>query len=101
MIHVIASITLKEGRKSDYLDVVKANVPEVLKEEGCVDYVPTVDLPTDLAPQAMNANVVTIIEKWRSLEDLKAHFTTPHMLAYREKVKNFVENISIKVLTEG
>ena len=101
MIHVIASITLKEGRVSSYLDIVKANVPKVLKEEGCIDYVPTIDLSTDLEPQAMNANVVTIIEKWSSLEDLKAHFSAPHMLAYREKVENIVEKISIKVLTEA
>ena len=100
MIHVIASITIKEGRKSEYLDIFKANIPLVLAEEGCVDYLPTVDLPTDLAPQEMNTNVVTIIEKWRSLEDLMDHFSTPHMLTYREKVKDIVEKISIKVLTE-
>ena len=57
--------------------------------------------PTDLAPQEMNTNVVTIIEKWRSLEDLMNHFSTPHMLAYREKVKHIIEKISIKVLTEA
>ena len=45
MIHVIASITIKEGRKSEYLDIFKANIPLVLAEEGCVDYLPTVDLP--------------------------------------------------------
>jgi quinol monooxygenase YgiN len=62
---------------------------------------PTIDLPTGLAAQALNANRVTIIEKWRSLEDLMAHFSTPHMLAYREKVKDIVEKISIEVLTEA
>lgn len=101
MIHVIASITIKEGHKSEYIDIFKANIPLVLAEEGCVDYLPTVDLPTELAPQEMNTNVVTIIEKWRSLEDLMNHFSTPHMLAYREKVKDIIEKISIKVLTEA
>ena len=101
MIHVIASITLKAGQVPEYIEVVKANIPHVLEEEGCVDYVPTVDLTTDLAPQEQNANVVTIIEKWRSLEDLKAHFTMPHMLAHRDKVKEIVEKISIKVLTDA
>lgn len=99
MIHVIASITVKEGRVSEYLDIFKANIPYVLEEEGCVEYLPTIDLPTNLPPQELNARVVTIIEKWRSVEDLMAHFSTPHMQAYREKVKDLVEKISIKVLT--
>lgn len=101
MIHAIASITVKEGRLSEYLDVLKANVNHVLKEEGCVEYLPTIDLPTGLPPQELNADTVTIIEKWRRLEDLQAHFSTPHMVAYRERVKVIVENISIKVLTDA
>jgi quinol monooxygenase YgiN len=101
MINVIASIRLKEGRVSEYIEIVKANIPHVIKEEGCLEYTPTIDFPTDIPPQELDPNVVTIIEKWRAIEDLLAHFSTPHMLEYREKIKNIVENISIKVLTEA
>lgn len=101
MINVIASIRLKEGRVSEYIEIVKANIPHVIKEEGCLEYMPTIDFTTDIPPQKLDPNVVTIIEKWRAIEDLLAHFSTPHMLEYREKVKNIVENISIKVLTEA
>jgi len=99
MIYVLASIRIKEGRRDAFLEIFKANIPDVLKEEGCLEYVPTVDMATGLPPQELNAHVVTIIEKWRSLDDLKAHLAAPHMLAYREQVKDLVAGLSLKVLT--
>jgi quinol monooxygenase YgiN len=45
--------------------------------------------------------MVTIIEKWDSLEALRNHLTAPHMLAYREKIKDIVEDLSLKVLQEA
>lgn len=101
MINVIASIYIYEGRLSEFIDIFKSNIPDVLKEKGCIEYVPTVDVPTGLPPQELNNNVVTIIEKWNSLEDLQAHLSSPHMLAYREKVEALVEKMSVKVLTEA
>ena len=101
MINVIASIHIKEGRLSEFIKIFKTNIPKVLEEKGCIEYVPTVDMPTDYPPQKLNNNVVTIIEKWDSLEDLQAHMIAPHMLAYREKVKDLVYKVSLKVLTEA
>jgi len=100
MIHVIASIQVKEGKMSQFMKVFKTNIPNVLEETGCIEYVPTIDLPSGLPPQELNPNIATIIEKWQSLDDLKAHLTAPHMLDYKEKVKNMVEGMSIKVLEE-
>ena len=101
MISVIASIHIKEGKLETFIDIFKANVPAVLKEKGCKEYFPAVDLPADLPIQELNKNVVTIIEKWDSLDDLKAHLSAPHMLEYREKTKDFVEKISVKVLKDA
>ena len=101
MIHVIASITIKEGRKDEFLQIFKANVENVVKEKGCIEYAPTVDIDANIPPQILDENVVTIIEKWESLEALMEHLSAPHMLAYREKVKDIVENISIKVLQDA
>ena len=100
MINVIASIHIKEGRSAEFVDIFKSNMSHVLKEKGCIEYVPTIDVPADLPPQELNENVVTVIEKWRSLEDLHAHLSAAHMLAYREKVKDLVEKVSLKVLGE-
>jgi len=101
MINVIATVQVKEGQVSKFLEIFKSNVPEVRKEQGCIAYVPTIDVPTGLPPQELNENAVTIIEQWVSLEDLKAHLSAPHMLAYREKVKDLVESVSLKVLKEA
>jgi quinol monooxygenase YgiN len=101
MINVIASIHIKEGRLSELIEIFKSNIPNVLEEKGCIEYVPTIDVPTDLPSQVLNNNVVTIIEKWGSLEELPAHLSTPHMLAYKEKVKDLVDTVSLKVLGEA
>lgn len=100
MINVIASIHVKEGQFDKFIEIFKSNIPAVLKEEGCIAYMPTVDVPTGLPPQALNKNVVTILEKWESVEALTAHLSSPHMLEYKEKTSDIVESMEIKVLKE-
>jgi quinol monooxygenase YgiN len=101
MINVIASIHVKDGQLSEFIEIFKSNIPNVTKEEGCIEYVPTIDVPTGLPPQELNSNVVTIIEKWDSLDDLQAHLSSPHMLEYREQTKALVKKMSVKVLKEA
>ncbi|WP_319576511.1 putative quinol monooxygenase [uncultured Desulfobacter sp.] len=100
MISVIASIHVKEGQLDKFIEIFKSNMPTVLEEKGCIEYIPTVDMPTGLPPQELNNTAVTIIEKWRSVEDLKAHLSSPHMLEYKEKTNDLVESMSVKVLKE-
>jgi len=101
MINVIASIRVKAGRVSEFLEIFKSNVPNVKEERGCTEYFPAVDIDAGLPAQSLDENVVTIIEKWESLEALSDHLKAPHMLAYREKVKDIVEDVSLKVLGEA
>ena len=100
MINVIASIHVKVGCLPEFTDILKTNVPNVLNETGCMEYLPTVDAQSGLPSQHLEENVVTIIEKWRSLKDLRAHITAPHMLRYKDRVKNLVDKVYIKVLSE-
>ena len=101
MITVIASIHVKPGNISRFIDIFKANIPAVLAEDGCIEYYPTVDVKTGLPPQELDENVVTIIEKWENTDALKKHLGSPHMLAYREQVKEIVEKVTVKVLKEA
>jgi len=101
MINVIASVQTKEGKLSEFIELFKSNIPNVIAEKGCVEYLPTVDMPTDLPPQELNENAVTIIEKWESLDDLMAHLSAPHMAEHMEKEKDLVEKMSIKILREA
>ena len=101
MVNVLASISVKEGKRADFIAAFKDNLPAVRAEEGCLEYFPAVDIDADLPPQQLDENAVTVIEKWASLEALRAHLSAPHMLAYKEKVKDIVEGVSLKVLQEA
>ncbi len=98
MINVIASIKVKPGKKAEFIEIFKSNVPKVLQEKGCIDYTPTVDVNSSIPIQVLEENTVTILEKWESLECLRNHLETPHMIAYGERVKDIVESVSAKVL---
>ncbi len=100
MINVIAKIRIKEGCIPDFLEIFKSNIPAVLAETGCLEYVPTVDVKTGLAPQKVDSECVTIVEKWESIGALKAHLVAPHMVEYQNKVKDIVVDVSLKVLQE-
>ncbi len=99
MIHVIATIEIEPGKRSDFIKIFNSNVPHVKAENGCIEYGPAIDLQTDIAVQVpMRENVVTIVEKWESLNHLMAHIKAPHMTTYREKVKNIVKGASLQIL---
>ena len=101
MVNVLASITVKEGKRAEFIAAFKDNLPAVRAEDGCLEYFPAVDIDADLPPQQLDSNMVTVIEKWENLEALRAHLVAPHMLAYKEKVKDIVEGVALKVLQEA
>jgi quinol monooxygenase YgiN len=100
MIHVIATIELKPNSREAYLAVLQNNVPSVKDEAGCLAYEPAVDIDSGLPVQgALRENVVTIVEAWESLEHLVAHLKTPHMAAYRDAVADYIENLSVQIMS--
>ena len=100
MIHVIATITVKPGKRDAFLAEFHRIVPMVRAEAGCLEYGPTVDEPANLPRQLpIRDNVVTVIEKWESLDALKAHAASPHMAAYGAKTRDMIANRVIHVLS--
>jgi quinol monooxygenase YgiN len=100
MISVIASVRVKTGKVPEFLEMLKANVPEVREKKGCREYFPAVDVQTDLPMQSLDDHVITIIEKWESLEDLRNHLMSPQMQERLEREKEFVEEVVVKVLQQ-
>ncbi|HOF40232.1 MAG TPA: putative quinol monooxygenase [Candidatus Hydrogenedentes bacterium] len=99
MIHVIATIDIQPGKRAEFLELFKANVPNVLAEEGCVSYEPTVDVEADTGAQPpLRDNVVVVVEQWANLACLHAHLHKPHMATYREQVKDLVRHVELRVL---
>ncbi|MCT4627881.1 putative quinol monooxygenase [Halodesulfovibrio sp.] len=101
MIRVIASVKVKEGKLQEFLAIFNANIPSVLEEDGCIEYVPTVDVATSLDSQQVDNQLVTIIEKWESVEALEAHLKAPHMVEYVNAVSDIVEDVALKVLQDA
>ena len=49
MIHVIATVEVTPGCREEFLAIFGDNVPNVLAEDGCLEYTPAVDLPARIA----------------------------------------------------
>ncbi len=99
MIHVLATIELAAGRRSEFLKEFHAIMPSVKNETGCLEYGPAVDTPTPIAAQMpARPDVVVVVEKWASLSALEKHLAAPHMLKYREKVKHLVQSVHLQIL---
>ena len=98
-VNVVAKITTKPGMRDEVLRIFKDNIPDVLAEDGCIEYGPTIDMEgvgefqTPIGP-----DTYVVIEKWESLDDLMAHTVAPHMKAYASKVHDMLESRSIHVL---
>ena len=99
MIHVLATIELKPGKRGDFLKKVYQLVPKVKAEKGCLEYGPAVDAATGIKAQIpLGENFVVMIEKWEGLKDLEAHLTAAHMMEYRQDVKDWVAGMKLQVL---
>lgn len=99
MIHVIAIITTHPGQRDKVLETFRANVPAVRAEAGCIEYAAAIDLMDGPAFQAVcGPDCFMVIEKWESLDALKAHSAAPHMQAYGVKTRDMVANRAIHIL---
>ncbi len=98
-VFVVAEIEVRPGTRGEFAEIFKNNVPNVHAEDGCIMYEPVVDRDTVVGAQApLRDNVMTVMEKWASLDALKAHMQAPHMNAYNEQVKDLVTGVTIRVM---
>jgi len=99
MIHVIAVITAKPGMRDSILQAFRANVPAVKAEQGCIEYGAAVDAENALAFQTKyGPDTFLVVEKWESMDALKAHAAAPHMAAYAGKTRDMIASRVIHIL---
>ena len=99
-VHVLAIITAKPGRRAELLQAFQANVPNVHAEDGCLEYVATVDAEGAGDVQTrFGEDTFVVVEKWAGLDALKAHAAAPHMTAYAAKTKDLIASRVIHVLS--
>src|SRR3954464_2838864 len=100
MIHVIAIITGKPGKRDEILRQFRANVPAVRAEQGCIEYGAAVDAENALKIQPKwGPDTFLAIEKWESMEALQARGVGPHMAAYGAKTKELIASRVIHILS--
>ena len=100
-VHVLAVITAKPGKRDEVLANFKANVPAVLAEDGCIEYGAVVDCAEAGFATAMGDDTFVVVEKWASLDALKAHAAAPHTKAYAEKNKDLLADRKIHVMSDA
>lgn len=102
MIHVVAIITAKPGLRGQVLDAFRANMPAVHAEPGCIEYGPAVDAEGAGSMQSkFGPDTFVVIEKWQSLEALRAHGRSPHMADYAAKTRDLLASRTIHILEPG
>ena len=100
MIHVVAVLTAKPGKREEVLEHFRAIVPAVRAENGCIEYGAAVDADPALPVQTRyGADTFVVIEKWESLDALSAHGQAPHMQAFGAKVKDLLAGRAVHVLS--
>lgn len=100
MIHVVAVITAKPGMRDSILAAYRGNVAAVRAEPGCIEYGAAVDVEDGPKFQTRyGPDTFLVIEKWASMDALKAHAAAPHMAAYAAKTKDLIASRAIHILS--
>ena len=102
MIHVVALVTAKPGQRAAVLEAFHANIPAVHAEPGCIEYGPVIDAEGAGGMQAkLGEDSFAVIEKWQTMDALKAHARSPHMAEYSAKVKDMIASRAVHVLSDA
>lgn len=78
---VAVKFDIFENNLTHFLELVRANAKESIKEEGCLQF----DIST-------NENTVFLYEIYNSKEDFILHTETEHYKYFKENTSNYVSN---------
>lgn len=89
MIIVIARVEFDPERLVDLEPALDAMMRATWAESGCLSY--------SMAIESRSEGVGTIIERWASEADLKAHFKSPHMAAFNAAVHGAIRSVDARM----
>lgn len=89
MIIVIARIEFDPARLEEIEPALDAMMRATWEESGCLGY--------SMAIENRREGICSIVERWESEESLKAHFTTPHMAAFNDKLSGKVTAMDARI----
>lgn len=101
MIHVVAIIKTKPGKRDTVLEAFVNNMPAVHDERGCIEYRPVIDANNAVPFQTeIGPDTFIVIEKWQTIADLSAHAKSAHMADYADRVKALIADRAVHVLED-
>ena len=75
---VIGWLTVKPGKRDQFMAVAEPAMALIRKEDGCMFY--------ECHPSTLDPNLVIVIEGWQSPQHHQAHQTAPHHIAFGNEV---------------
>ena len=93
MLFVIATLTIKPGTLDEVVAAATPCLEGTRKEEGCISY--------DLHVAVDDETKLVFVERWESREALKAHFSAPHLVAWRDAGGKYISGRKIEVIENG
>lgn len=99
-VYVLCRFDLKpDADISDYIGKTRSIIPTVRAENGCRLYALLKDADTDWdKPMRFGERTLWMVEKWDSVEALKAHIAAPHMNAFGPTVRDMRSASTFHVL---
>ncbi|MBQ2061525.1 MAG: antibiotic biosynthesis monooxygenase [Oscillospiraceae bacterium] len=90
----LVTYTARPGQRETFLRALAARgIPEAVRAEaGCLQY--------DYYLSIENADEILLLERWTSAEAQQTHLRQPHMAQARELKEQYVENTTLRRLTE-
>ena len=90
MIYLIATLTIKPDSFDKIMEAVRPCLDATRKESGCISY--------DLHRNVTEPDKLVFVERWESRPHLDAHFTTPHLIAWRDAGEPFFLDRKIEII---
>ena len=78
MVPVLAKIRIKDGKMDEAIDMIKALLTEVTKEEGTLIY--------KFCRDENKPNIVIVMEAYKDKAALSVHSSTPHFKEFFGKI---------------
>ncbi len=98
MINVIAIITAHPGKRDELLKVFTEVVPLVHQEKGYIEYEPVTDTDNEGSQAKIGEDSYMVIEKWETMDDLRAHSASSHMAEFGKKAGHLIADRKVYVL---
>ena len=81
--YIVAMVYPRAGKEEDVRAETLKIIPDVRKEKGCLRY--------DLHVLKDGGGSFMFYEIWEDSAAFEAHGVAPHMMAYRERIKDLLE----------